>query len=102
MKLIEERDGVRLRVYVRPGARKDAILGIHGDALKVSITSPPVGGAANRELRRFLAGTLDIPPSWVEILSGHTSRTKVLRIMGLSLDRVRTLLLEDGAMKRNG
>ena len=99
MKLIEDREGVRLKVYVQPRARKDAILGTHGDALKVSIKAPPVGGAANRELRRFLARVFDISPSQVAILSGHTSRHKMAEIRGLPLNRVRALLLPDEAGK---
>jgi len=92
LKLIEDRDGIRLRVHVRPRARENAILGIHGDALKVSITSPPVGGAANRGLKRFLARALDIPPSRVLILSGHTSRHKTVRIMGLPAEELEARL----------
>lgn len=96
MKLIEEGDGTKLKVYVQPRARKNAILGIQGDALKVSITAPPVGGAANRGLKRFLARILRIPPSRVDILSGHTSRHKMVRITDVGGDELRGLLSEHG------
>jgi hypothetical protein len=92
VELIEDGDGVRLRVHVQPRARRNAIVGIQGDALKVTITSPPVGGAANRGLKEFLGKTLGIAPSRIEILSGQTSRHKTLKVMGLTLDRFRTLL----------
>jgi len=99
MKLIQNSDGIRLRIYVRPRARRDAILGIHGDALRVGVTSPPVEGAANRALKRFLASVLAISPSKVEIVSGRTSRHKTVKITGVSVDRVRTLLLRDEGEK---
>jgi uncharacterized protein (TIGR00251 family) len=95
MNLSEDGDGIRVRVHVQPRARENAILGIQGNALKIRITSPPVGGAANRELRRFLADTLDIPISRIEILSGQTSRHKMVRITGVDGDRVRALLFPD-------
>ena len=98
---MQDKDGVRLRVYVRPRSRKDAILGLHGDALKVSIVSPPVGGAANRALRGFLARVLDIPASRIEIVSGHTSTYKMVKIFGLSPDRVKAFLLQAETRKRN-
>ncbi|MBW2057508.1 MAG: YggU family protein [Deltaproteobacteria bacterium] len=79
----EDRKGVRFRVRVQPRARRNAILGTHGGALRVSITDPPVGGAANRGLKRFLARALEIPASRVEILSGQTSREKTIRITGM-------------------
>ena len=101
MKLIEDQDGIRLRVLVKPGARKDVVLGIHGDALKVSVTSPPVRGAANRGLREYLAKRLGIAPSHIEILSGSASRLKTLRIAGISRDRVESLLLRDNPAREN-
>ncbi len=99
MKLIQKRDGIRLRIYVRPRAGRDAILGIHGDALRIGVTSSPVEGAANRALKRFLASVLAISPSRVEIVSGRVSRHKTVKITGVSADRGRTLLFEDKAVK---
>jgi len=94
MKLIGDTDGVRLRVRVQPRAHNSAIRGIEGDALNVHVTSPPVGGAANRGLRKLLAKTLDIPPSRIEILTGHTSRRKTVKIIGLSVDELRARLVK--------
>jgi hypothetical protein len=92
MKRVEDRDEVRLRVYVQPRARENAIVGIERDTVKVRITNLPVGGAANRGLRKFLAKTLGIPPSRIEILSGLTSRHKTVRIIGLTLEELRVRL----------
>ena len=51
-------DGVRLTLHVQPGASRSELAGMHGDALKVRVAAPPVDGAANRELIRFLAAQL--------------------------------------------
>jgi uncharacterized protein (TIGR00251 family) len=92
MMLTEDSDGIRLKVHVQPRARKDLVRVVEGDELKIQVTSPPVKGAANRALKKLLGSTFDIPPSRVEILSGHTSRHKTIRIVGLTLDRAQTLL----------
>lgn len=72
-----------LRVRVIPRARKNDITGWRDEALVVRLTAPPVGGAANKLLRRFLAKRLGVRPSDIEIVSGETSRNKVLRLEGL-------------------
>ncbi len=95
MKLLQDGDGIRLRVYVRPGARKDAILGPHGEELKVDIASPPVRGAANDALKRFFADVLSISHSQVEIISGRTSRHKMIRVMGVTPDHIKAILTPD-------
>ncbi len=99
MKLVEDRDGVRVKVFVKPRARKNAVVEIQGDVITIQITSPPVGGAANRDLRKFLAKTIGIAPSRVEIVSGHTSRHKTVRIMGATSEEVHAALLSGGAGK---
>jgi uncharacterized protein (TIGR00251 family) len=70
----------RLRLRVRPGAKKDAILGEHGGALRVSVTAPPERGKANRAVAALLAGALGVPPSSVEITSGESSPDKVVAL----------------------
>lgn len=72
-----------LKVRVIPRARKNDITGWRDEALVVRLTAPPVGGAANKLLRRFLAKRLGVRPSDIEIVSGETSRNKVLRLEGL-------------------
>ena len=68
--------GIVFKVFVQPRSSTNKIVGIYGDALKVSITAPPVGGAANQMCIKFLAKQLAITPRLLEIISGHTSRTK--------------------------
>ncbi|WP_354671174.1 DUF167 family protein [Thiohalobacter sp. IOR34] len=69
-----------LSVHVQPRARQDGFAGVHGERLKIRITAPPADGKANRHLIRFLADACGVAPSRVELLSGHGSRSKQLRI----------------------
>lgn len=85
--------GARLTVEVRPRAARDEILPGPDGTLRVRVTAPPVGGAANEAVRGLLAAVLRCPRSAVEILRGQGARTKLVRIAGLSPDEVRTRLL---------
>ncbi len=76
--------GVTFAVKVHPRARKDAITGEVGDALKLALTSPPVEGRANEACIEFFAKFLRVPRSSVTIAAGQTSRQKVIRVAGLS------------------
>lgn len=72
--------GWALTIRVQPGARRSEVVGAHGDALRVRVASPPVDGKANAELVRFLAEHLGVPARAVEVVRGHTSRTKVVHV----------------------
>jgi uncharacterized protein len=82
-------DGAFFAIKVHPRARKSAITGELGDALKVSVTSPPVDGRANQACIEFFAKLLKVPQSSVTIASGQTGRIKVLRVSGLAAEEVR-------------
>ena len=82
-------EGVTFAVRVHPRARKNAITGELGNALKLSLTSPPVEGRANEACVEFFANLLKVPRSSVTIASGQTSRQKVIRVSGLSADELR-------------
>jgi uncharacterized protein len=84
--------GVGFAVKVQPRARKNAITGMVGDALKLALTAPAVDGRANKACIEFFANLLEVPRSSVTIASGETSRNKVIRIAGLSADEVRRRL----------
>ena len=71
---------VILKVYLHPKSSKNEIIGPYRDGIKVKVTAPPVKGKANEALIRFLAKELEISPSQIEILTGHHSREKTLRI----------------------
>jgi uncharacterized protein (TIGR00251 family) len=85
----ESSGGVTFAVKVHPRATKNAITGELGNALKLSLTSPPVEGRANAACIEFFANLLKVPRSSVTIASGQTSRNKVIRVLGLSAEEVR-------------
>ena len=76
-------------VRVAPRASRNAIAGVHEGALKVSLTAPPVEGAANEALRKLFAKALGVPKSSIEIIRGERTRNKVLRIRGVSREALR-------------
>jgi uncharacterized protein (TIGR00251 family) len=78
--------GIRLRVYVTPRSSSNAIVGAHNGELKIALAAPPVEGAANRALVEYLAKRLAVPRSAVRLLSGDTSRHKVLGVDGVSAE----------------
>lgn len=92
LQVTEGKGGCTFQVRVLPRSRRDEVVGLHGDALKIRLTAPPVRGKANRALREFLADQLGVSPSDVEILTGHTSRRKRVRVTGISADAVHALL----------
>lgn len=73
-------EGIVFKVFVQPKASKNSIAGEHDRALKIRLTAPPVGGAANKMAVKFLAKQLNRAKSDLEIISGHTSRTKFILI----------------------
>ena len=76
-------------VKVHPRAKRNAITGEVGDALKLSLTAPPIEGRANEACIEFIANLLKLPRSSVTIASGQNSRRKVIRVVGLSAEEVR-------------
>ena len=82
---------VILIVRVIPRAARSAIAGTRDDALLVRLCAPPVDGAANDELIRLLAEQLEIPKRNIEIVTGHHSRTKRVRISGVTSAEVEKL-----------
>jgi uncharacterized protein (TIGR00251 family) len=77
-------NSVTFHVRVQPRARRNAIAGLKGDALKVCVTAPPEDGRANEAVVELLAETLGVKRRQVEIIAGATSRDKVVRVSGLS------------------
>ena len=86
--------GVSFAVKVHPRAKKNAITGQVGDALKVTLTAPPVDGKANAACIEFFAKLLNVPRSSITIAAGQTSRNKVIRVAGLTAQQVRDRLGE--------
>ena len=84
--------GVNFAVKVHPRAKKNAITGELGDALKLSLTAPPVEGKANQACIEVFANLLMVPRSSITIAAGQTSRKKLIRVAGLSAEEVRQRL----------
>ncbi|WP_455370311.1 DUF167 domain-containing protein [Petrachloros mirabilis] len=87
-------DGAVLTVHVQPKASRTEYAGIHGDALKFRVSAPPVGGAANEELIRFLAQEFSIARSAIRLESGASGRHKRVRLQGVTAERVTARLIE--------
>jgi uncharacterized protein (TIGR00251 family) len=84
--------GVTFAVKLHPRARTNAITGEIGDALKLSLTTPPIEGRANQACIEFFAKLLKVPRSSVTIASGQTSRNKVIRVARLTAQQLRERL----------
>ncbi len=80
----ETANGVSFKVHVQPRAARNRFQGMHDDALKISLTAPPVEGAANRLCRDFIAELLDLPRALIEVVGGHKSRRKKIHVETLS------------------
>lgn len=82
---------ITLTLHIQPGAKTTEVAGRHGDALKIRLAAPPVDGKANEALLRFVAETLGLAKSAVQLKSGQTSRRKVLEIVGSSAEKIARL-----------
>jgi uncharacterized protein len=83
-----------LKLHVIPRGSRNEITGRRGDVLCVKITAPPVEGAANEAVVKFIAGALGVRRNQVEIVSGGKSREKTIRIEGMSEAEVRSGIAE--------
>ena len=87
-----EGSAVTFAIKVHPRAKKNTITGRVGDAVKVSLTAPPIDGRANEACIEFFAKLLKVPPSSVTIAAGESSRNKVIRVAGVFAEQVRERL----------
>jgi len=78
-------------LHIQPGAKKTALAGLHGAALKIRLAAPPVEGKANDCLIEFLADYLGVARAQVALVSGATSRQKRLRVRGASAQAIEKL-----------
>jgi uncharacterized protein len=81
-------DGVLLSVKLQPRASANEIGEALGNELRIKVTAPPVDAAANEALVKLLAQHLDCPRNRVELVRGHTSRHKIVKLYGLSPEDV--------------
>jgi uncharacterized protein (TIGR00251 family) len=92
MKLVEKDGAVRFEVHAKPRAKKSKVIGERGDAVEVALAAPPVDGAANEELVRFMAKVLAIRQRDIELVRGETSREKLLSVSGLTAAEIESRL----------
>jgi len=86
---------IAVNFYVQPRASKTEVAGRHGDAIKIRVKAPPVDGAANEEVIRFLAKRFRVSRKSVELVSGSTSRHKQIAIQGVTPTEIVESLLGD-------
>lgn len=89
LRITSGKDGATFTVKVVPRASRNEIAASREGVLRIRLTAPPVGGAANKALVKFLAGVLGVPKRDIEIVAGHTGRQKVIQVRGLSPEQVR-------------
>ena len=89
----ENEEGCTFEIRVVPRAGANRVVGPVGCAMKVRVAAPPVQGAANKALVRLLARRLGVRSSDIEIVTGHTSRTKRIRVFGVTADEIESRLL---------
>ncbi|MBI5783884.1 MAG: YggU family protein [Rhodocyclales bacterium] len=77
---------VVLSLHIQPGAKRTEVAGVHGEALKVRLGAPPVDGKANDALIAFLAERLGVPKARVVLEAGQSSRSKRVRVVGVSAE----------------
>ncbi len=80
--------GIELAIHVQPKAKRVGIIGQHNQRIRVAVSAPPEGGKANVAVIKLLADELRIPRRQVELIRGTTSRSKDLRVLGVSEDHV--------------
>ena len=90
--LAQEGDRVLLTLRVQPRSSRNRIAGRHGDAIKLSITTPPVDGKANEAVISYLAKLCNLPKSAISIVRGDKSRTKQVALAGCTVDQISAIL----------
>jgi TIGR00251 family protein len=84
--------GCLVSLRVQPGASRNAVVGMYGDAVKIALQAPPVDGKANQLLCRLFAEWSGLPKSAVELRSGQTGRSKVLELSGITAEQLKAIL----------
>ncbi len=87
--------GVRLALKVVPGASRDRIVGVLGDALKIAVSKPPADGAANKAVIQLLARHLALPAAAITITRGHANPRKEVLITAITLEELASRLALD-------
>ncbi len=75
-----------LEIHLKPRSKHNRVVSAAGTSVTVAVSAPPIDGKANEALIRLLAETLDIPKSFFRLVTGQTSRRKVVRVSGIGPD----------------
>jgi len=94
LEVTEAEGHVRFAVHVQPRAGRNEISGVHGRAIKVRLTAPPVEGAANQALIELLSRRLGVPKSSIRILRGQSSRRKAIEVQGITAAALRAIVFQ--------
>ena len=86
------KNSLNILVQIQPKSSRNEIVGIHDGRLKIKIKAPPVDGKANESLIEFLAKTFKISKSNIEILKGHTSKLKTIKLLGVNENTYRSII----------
>lgn len=90
---LTERDGaLQFAVKAVPGASRDRVVGLYGDAVKVQVTAAAEGGKANARIEEVLAAALQVPARAVQVVAGHGNPRKVVAVRGLAAAELRARL----------
>lgn len=85
-------DGVRLKLHIHPGAKRNGISGFFGDSVKFELQAPPVDGKANSALLKLFSKLTGCPRSAITIVAGELSRDKILRFSGMTREELVNIL----------
>ncbi|HEY7874372.1 MAG TPA: DUF167 domain-containing protein [Actinomycetota bacterium] len=85
-------DDVVIDAFVQPRSAKNAAVGVHGRAIKLKVTAPPVDGKANEAVERLIARWVGVPRSAVQVVGGRSSRYKQIRVVGAAPEAVTAAL----------
>lgn len=88
-------DSIILHIRVSPNASQSKLIGFYADELKIAVKAPPVDGAANKELIRFLSKLFAIPKSSLNLIRGEASRSKQVSIDGMNLNNITAIIKEN-------
>lgn len=84
--------GCEFCIRAKPGARRNAVTGIHAGALKVQVTAAPEKGKANQAIVALLADSIGVAKSNVSVVRGETSQDKVVRVVGVDAETLQQKL----------
>ncbi len=83
--ILKSENGIRIRIKVSPGASRTKVIGLYGNALKVSLNAPPEKGKANQALIKLMEKVLGVPKQQISIITGQTSKQKVIEIKNIDI-----------------